>query len=245
MRGCVTDAAGLQRNVQMRRISIIIPTLNEAAGVERALAALQPLRRRGHELIVVDGGSGDGTPSLARPLADHVLCAPRGRASQMNSGVQRAAGEVLLFLHADTRLPPQADRLIASGLQDSGREWGRFDIRIDGRHPLLRVVATMMNLRSRLTGICTGDQAIFVRREAFVACGGYPAVALMEDVALSRILKARSRPLCVAAPVRTSARRWESRGVLRTMLLMWWLRLRFFLGTPPDRLARMYERDPR
>ena len=229
----------------MSRISIIIPTLNEAASIEQALAALQPLRSRGHELIVVDGGSEDATPRLAQPLADHVLRAPRGRASQMNTGAQRAAGDVLLFLHADTRLPLQADRLIVSGLHDSGREWGRFDIRIDGRHPLLRLVATMMNLRSRLTGICTGDQAIFARSEAFLASGGYPAVALMEDVALSRILKTRSRPLRIAGPVYTSARRWESRGVLRTIVLMWWLRLRYFLGTPTARLARMYERDCR
>ena len=229
----------------MTRISIIIPTLNEAPGIEQALKALRPLRDRGHELIVVDGGSTDGTPNLARPLVDRVLNAKRGRASQMNAGAQSAAGEVLLFLHADTRLPAQVDRLILGGLYDSGLEWGRFDVRIDGHNALLRVVAAMMNLRSRLTGICTGDQAIFLRRESFRACGGYPNLALMEDLALSRILKTRSRPLRIAEPVLTSARRWERRGVLRTMLLMWWLRMRYFLGAQPATLARMYDREQR
>jgi len=222
-----------------------MPVLNEAPGIGKALEALQTLRERGHEVIVVDGGSADGTPDLARPLADRVLSAPRGRASQMNSGAQSAAGQVLLFLHADTCLPASAERLILDGLYDSGLEWGRFDVRIDGRHAVLRIVAAMMNLRSRLTGICTGDQGIFVRRESFRACGGYPDLALMEDLALSRMLKARSCPLRIPEPVLASARRWERGGVLRTILLMWWLRLRYFFGASPRRLAQIYDAERR
>jgi len=219
------------------RLSIIMPVLNEAAGIEAALRALAPLRTRGVEIIVVDGGSNDGTAELARPLADRVLSAPRGRASQMNAGAAAATGEALLFLHADTRLPDDTDRLIADGLRR--RVWGRFDVRFDDRG-WLRLVALMMNLRSRLTGIATGDHAMFVTRAAFVAAGGFPPIALMEDVALSARLKRRGRPYCLSAPVVTSGRRWRQRGLWRTILLMWQLRLRYFLGADPARLARAY-----
>jgi rSAM/selenodomain-associated transferase 2 len=227
------------------QLSIVVPTLNEAARVVAALEALRPLRAAGHEVVVIDGGSGDGTPDLAAPLADRVANAHRGRAHQMNAGARLAGGDVLLFLHADTRLPARADRLVLDGLAGSGRAWGRFDVRIDGRHPLLRFVAVLMNARSRWTGIATGDQAIFVRRDAFAAVGGFPPVPLMEDIALSAALKRVSRPLCLHARVSTSGRRWETRGVLRTIVLMWWLRLRYFLGTPPERLAELYRHDPR
>lgn len=225
----------------MSRLSIIIPTLNEAPGIATSLERLQPLRAAGHEVIVVDGGSGDGTGAAAAPLADRVLSAPRGRATQMNAGAAASRGDVLVFLHADTRLPVGADRLILDRLEASGRAWGRFDVRIDGAHPLLRAVAWLMNLRSGLTGIATGDQAMFVRRDAFVAAGGFPPLALMEDVALSARLKRASHPLCLRERVVTSGRRWESRGVVRTILLMWWLRLRFFFGASPERLAQLYD----
>lgn len=225
----------------MTRLSIIVPTLNEAPGIVATLERLQRMRTAGHEVIVADGGSGDATRALAAPLADRVLTAPRGRASQMNAGAALARGDVLLFLHADTRLPADAGRLILDGLASSGRAWGRFDVRIEGTHPLLRTVAWLMNLRSRLTGIATGDQAIFARRDAFDAAGGFPPLALMEDVAASAALKHASRPLCLREPVVTSGRRWESRGVVRTILLMWWLRLRYFLGASPERLARIYD----
>lgn len=207
-----------------------------------ALGALAPLRRRGHEVIVVDGGSGDGTPEVARNAADQVLAAPRGRASQMNAGARAASGEVFLFLHADTLLPAGADRAIEAGLAANGRnrEWGRFDVRIDGASALLPVVAWLMNLRSRITGIATGDQAMFVRREAFARVGGFPPLALMEDIALSAKLKRVSPPLCLREIVTTSGRRWDRHGVLRTILLMGWLRLQFFLGAAPSRLARSY-----
>jgi rSAM/selenodomain-associated transferase 2 len=220
-----------------QRLSVVVPALNEAAGIRAALEALAPLRRRGHEVIVADGGSSDGTARLAAGLCDRVIDSPRGRALQMNAGARAASGAALLFLHADTRLPERADELVLDSLAVS--LWGRFDVEIDGRHPLLRVVACAMNLRSRLSGIATGDQAIFVRRDDFP---GFPQIALMEDVAFSRAMKRRGRPACRREKVLTSGRRWESRGVLRTIVLMWRLRLLYFLGARPDDLARIYHR---
>jgi rSAM/selenodomain-associated transferase 2 len=220
-------------------LSIIMPVLDEAAEIEAALRALAQFRARGADVIVVDGSSGDNTAALARPLATQVLTAPRGRAEQMNAGAAVAKGDVLLFLHADTRLPADADRLILDSLARSGRAWGHFDIRFDDGG-LLRLVALMMNWRSRLTGICTGDQALFVTRAAFSSVGGFPAIALMEDVALTGRLKRVSQPLCLHARVTTSGRRWRRHGILRTVLLMWRLRLAYFFGTDPARLARQY-----
>ena len=221
-------------------LSIVIPVLDEATTIVAALDALAPLRARGTEIIVVDGGSGDDTAALARPLADFVITSARGRAVQMNAGAALARGDVLLFLHADTRLPDDADRLVLEGLRRSKRAWGRFDVAIDGRHPLLPLVAAAMNRRSRLTGIATGDQAMFVTRDAFDSVGGFPDIALMEDITLARNLKRVSWPLCLSARVTTSGRRWEQRGVLRTILLMWRLRLAYFFGAKPDELARRY-----
>jgi rSAM/selenodomain-associated transferase 2 len=221
-------------------LSIIIPVLNEEAGIAGTLQDLAPLRACGVEIIVVDGASRDQTVAIATPLCTKLIAAPRGRASQMNAGASAARGKVLLFLHADTRLPENADRLVLKGLAASGRVWGRFDVRIEGRHPLFPVIATMMNLRSRFSGIATGDQAIFVRREAFAAVGGFPQIPLMEDIELSRRLKRLGRPLCVAAQASTSGRRWEKHGVVRTTLLMWRLRLAFFFGAEPATLARIY-----
>ena len=221
------------------KLSIIMPVLDEAAEIEAALQALAPLRARGVELIVADGGSRDGTIELARALADRVLSAPRGRALQMNAGAAAAQGYVFLFLHADTRLPDIADILVLDGLARSGRCWGRFDVRIDGGG-LLRLVSFAMNWRSRLTGIATGDQAMFVTRAALEAASGFPAIALMEDVALSARLKCLGPPLALRARVTTSSRRWRKHGTLRTILLMWRLRLRFFLGADPAKLARAY-----
>jgi len=216
-----------------------MPVLDEADGIEAALFALAPYRECCVEVIVVDGGSRDGTAELARPLADRVMVALRGRASQMNAGAAMATSDVLLFLHADTRLPDDAERVILDGLASSGRVWGRFDVRIDGGG-LLRVIAAMMNLRSRATGIATGDQAIFVTCAAFESAGGFPAIALMEDVALSARLKRVCRPLCLTARVTTSARRWRKDGVVRTIVMMWKLRLAYFFGSDPARLARRY-----
>lgn len=223
-------------------LSIIVPCLNEAEGISGALAALAPLRARGAEVIVVDGGSSDGTVERAAPLADRVISAPRGRASQMNAGAACARGEIMLFLHADTLLPESADALVVEGLKRWRRGWGRFDVVISGGNPLLRVVAWLMNVRSRLTGIATGDQAIFVTRSLFTAAGGYPEIALMEDIALSKRLKRFGRPLCLRHRLVASGRRWEKHGVVRTIVLMWRLRLAFWLGADPGKLAVRYDR---
>jgi rSAM/selenodomain-associated transferase 2 len=217
------------------KLSIVIPALNEAAVIGPALSSLAPIRARGHELIVADGGSEDATRELAAPLADRVIAAPRGRSRQMNAGAAAASGDALVFLHADTRLPANADYAIADALRKSN--WGRFDVAIEGRSALLPVIAFLMNLRSRLSGIATGDQAIFVRRDAF---GGFPEIALMEDVAFSKAMKRHSPPACIRTKATTSGRRWDEQGVWRTMFLMWRLRLGYFLGAAPDELARRY-----
>ncbi|MBX9777916.1 MAG: TIGR04283 family arsenosugar biosynthesis glycosyltransferase [Xanthobacteraceae bacterium] len=224
----------------MARLSIIMPVLDEGEGIAQALDALAELRTLGVEVIVVDGGSHDATVPRARLRADHVLTAPRGRASQMNTGAAKASGDVLLFLHADTQLPPEAERLVLDGLARSDRVWGRFDVTIAGRHPMLRLVAATMNLRSRISGVATGDQAIFAKRDAFDAAGRFPDIPLMEDIALSKRLKRVSRPLCLRARAVTSGRRWETHGVFRTILLMWRLRLAYFFGADPAALAGRY-----
>jgi rSAM/selenodomain-associated transferase 2 len=216
-------------------LSIVVPALNEAARIRDALGALAALRARGHEVIVVDGGSDDATVALATPLCDRVLRAAPGRARQMNAGARAAHGEAVVFLHADTRLPDRADELILAALRE--RSWGRFDVVIDSPRLLLKIVACAMNLRSRLSGVATGDQAIFVRADAF---RGFPEIPLMEDIAFSRAMSARGRPACLRARVTTSGRRWETGGVLRTVLLMWRLRLLYAAGCSPERLAREY-----
>lgn len=221
------------------RLSIVVPVLDEAAGITATLQALAPLRAAGHELIVVDGGSRDDTAARAAPWADRVLQAPRGRARQMNAGAAVAGGEVLLFLHADTKLPPQADEAVARAL---GRAhcWGRFDVRISGRSLWFGPIAALMNLRSRLTGIATGDQAIFVTRAQFQALGGFADQPLMEDIELSRRLRAVGPPACLSERALTSGRRWETHGVWRTIVLMWRLRWRYWRGESPETLARAY-----
>ena len=221
-------------------LSIVVPTLNEAAGIVGFLEGLQPLRERGVELILADGGSRDGTLAAASPLVDRVLSTPRGRALQMNAGAAHAGGHVLLFLHADSCLPDDAERHIVDGLRETGRRWGRFDVRLSGAAPMLRVVEWMMNRRSRITGIATGDQGLFVEHGLFEEVGGFPAIALMEDVALSATLKHHGRPLCLAQSVIASSRRWEKHGIWRTIALMWRLRLAYFLGAEPARLAQIY-----
>jgi rSAM/selenodomain-associated transferase 2 len=219
-------------------LSIVIPCLDEARIVRARLEALQALRAEGHELVLVDGGSGDGSAALARSLVDRLVVTGPGRARQMNAGARAARGEVLWFLHLDCGLPPGAASLVRAAAQDRG--WGRYDVRLSGPRPVFRVIEAMMNLRSRASGIATGDQGIFVRREWFEAAGGFPDIPLMEDVALSRALRRRGRPACLRPPLVTSSRRWERHGVLRTVLLMWRLRLAFWLGVDPVRLARRY-----
>ena len=223
----------------MTRLCIVMPVLDEAAGIAHTLQALAPWRAAGHEVIVVDGGSQDGSAALAAAAADRVIDSPRGRARQMNAGAAVAQAELLVFLHADTTLPPNADGLIQQALA-RGARWGRFDVAISGRSRWLPVVAALMNLRSRLSGIATGDQAIFVERRLFEQLGGFADQPLMEDIELSRRLRAVARPACIRARALTSGRRWESRGVWRTIGLMWRLRWRYWRGAAPETLARAW-----
>lgn len=225
-------------------LSIVMPVLNEAQGLDASLQALQTWRQCGAELIVVDGGSDDHSLALAAQWADRTVCSPRGRACQMNAGAATARGDWLLFLHADTQMPAAAiERLRAVAV--GAALWGRFDVRIDSTDPLLLLVGFMMNLRSRLSGVATGDQAVFVRRQTFEQVGNFPDVALMEDIALSRRLKALQRPVCLRPPVVTSARRWLRHGIWPTIWLMWRLRAAYFLGADPDELAVRYGYRPR
>ena len=228
-------------------LTIVVPTLDEAATIDSALQRLAPLRARGARVIVVDGGSRDDTAARAAPLADRVLAAPRGRAVQMNAGAQAeegAATDVLLFLHADTRLPDDADRIVQRALADGAHCWGRFDVRLDADGWPLRLIETAINLRSRLTGIATGDQAIFVTRAAFSWLHGFAPLPLMEDIDFCSRARRLTRPAALHERVLTSARRWQRHGVWRTVLLMWRLRLAYFFGADPQALARRY-RDAR
>jgi rSAM/selenodomain-associated transferase 2 len=225
-------------------LCIVIPVLDEARTLGQRLGALELMRRRGARVVVVDGGSQDDTFSIAREHADLALIAPRGRASQMNAGAAACPADVLLFLHADTVLPAYADRAVHQAIS-SGRGWGRFDVHIDSSRNVLRVVATAMNLRSRWSGIATGDQAIFVQHELFWRVGGYPELPLMEDIAICRLLKQHSHPACLRERVTTSARRWERHGVWRTIFLMWRLRAAYFMGADPRQLAVQYGYRPR
>jgi glycosyltransferase involved in cell wall biosynthesis len=250
------------------KFSIIIPTFNESAIIQSGLLALQNLRDHA-EIIVIDGDSDDNTIELATAYADKVLSSERGRAKQMNHGAAQATGDILLFLHADTELPEHALSLIAQQLTTQ-QPWGRFDIQLCSASLLvpthragmqfqrtalskrlyharksnellmLKVIAFMMNWRSRLTGIATGDQVLFVSKSVFNAVGGYPDIALMEDIALSGALKKISPPVCLTAKVKSSARRWQHNGIYKTILLMWSLRLRYWLGQDPQYLAELY-----
>ncbi|MBM4208215.1 MAG: glycosyltransferase [Gammaproteobacteria bacterium] len=224
------------------KFSIIIPTFNEENTIVSCLKALQAYHSKDCELIVADGGSSDNTIALARPLADRLVISGKGRALQMNAGAAQASGDILLFLHADTTLPENAFILIEHAINDR-QQWGRFDVELMGSHPLLKIVAWCMNFRSRWTGIATGDQAIFINKSLFESVGQYPVIALMEDIALCKKLKQICSPVCLKAKAMTSGRRWERGGVLRTILLMWCLRLRYFLGTDPQILAADYYKD--
>ena len=228
----------------LQKLSIIVPALNEELTISEALRQLVPLREKGAQVIVVDGGSRDATVERVLNLADIVLSTPRGRASQMNAGAHCSRGVALLFLHVDTTLPQDADRPLRSFLEDPEQIWGWFDVQITGTHWLLPIVARMMNLRSRLTRIATADQAIFVRRAAFEAVGGFPDILLMEDIEMSQRLKRLARPICLRQQVTTSGRRWERHGVMRTILHMWRLRFDYWRGIDPKELARRYGYQP-
>jgi rSAM/selenodomain-associated transferase 2 len=226
------------------RISVIVPALNESGTVQTTLRALQALRERGHEVIVVDGGSTDDTVPCCRPLVDRVIRTSRGRARQMQAGAAQARGDIFWFLHADTVAPQDADLAILHALQHTRHHWGHFDVRFEERDPLLTLIAAAMNRRARVSRIATGDQGLFVTRELFEHSNGFQQVPLMEDIALSRSLKRRGPPVRIARMLTTSARRWKHQGILKTVLLMWSLRLGYFLGASPATLARYY-RDTR
>ena len=225
-------------------LCIVMPVLDEGERLLMALRDLQRFRQRGVRVVVVDGGSSDNTLEIARAHADLALVAPRGRAAQMNAGAAACPAQVLLFLHADSRLPDNADVVVQRAMLDLHR-WGRFDVHIDSPALMLRVVSGAMNLRSRWTGIATGDQAMFVRHDLFTAAGGFPDIALMEDIALSAALKKYGPPACLRQRVTTSARRWQRHGVWRTIWLMWRLRAAYFFGADPARLAIDYGYQPR
>lgn len=220
-------------------LCIVVPVLDEAAQLASHLAELQRFRKRGARIVVVDGGSADDSLAIAREWADLAFVAPQGRARQMNAGAAACTADILLFLHADTRLPPNADTLVRRALR-AGPEWGRFDVAIDSPRVAMRIVEALMNRRSRWTGIATGDQAMFVRQELFQRVGGFPDQPLMEDVALSTLLKRHGPPACLSERVTTSARRWERHGPWRTILLMWRLRAAYFFGADPLKLALRY-----
>jgi rSAM/selenodomain-associated transferase 2 len=222
------------------KISVIVPAFNEAANIVATLSLLQSSRAKGLEVIVVDGGSVDDTVRIAGPLADRVLTTPAGRARQMNAGAALAQGDVLLFLHADTQPPEHCANLITRALTNNHCHWGRFDVKLSGAHTMLRVVECLMNWRSRLTSIATGDQAMFVRRDVFIGCGGFPDIPLMEDIALSKMLKRCGSPANLREHVVTSSRQWERRGIVKTILMMWRLRFAYAMGADPQVLYRRY-----
>lgn len=223
------------------KLSVVVPVLNEAQTLPRVLAHLKALARDGCEVLIVDGGSEDDSPAIAEDAGFTVLRSARGRARQMNAGAAQATGAALLFLHADTQLPTGAMTWVTQALASHAYCWGRFDVRLTGSHPMLRVVGHMMNLRSRLSGIATGDQAMFVSRAAFDALGGFADQPLMEDIELSSRLRQISRPACLRHCVHTSGRRWETRGVWSTILLMWRLRWAYWRGVPASQLAQAYQ----
>ena len=229
-----------EQRAQQRRphLSVIVPAVNEAQTIQPLLNALQSLRVRGCEVILVDGGSSDSTVSIAEPLADKVVPSRRGRARQMNAGADASNGTCLWFLHADSVMPEAPDELIINALANSG--WGYFAVRLSGAHPLLRIVELAMNWRVRLTRVVTGDHGLFVSRATFEQVGGFPDIALMEDVAISKRLRKLSSPRRLVQPIVTSSRRWESGGIVKTVLCMWALRLMYFLGVSPTRLERLY-----
>jgi len=220
-------------------ISIIIPVLNEEGSIKNLLQQLQVYRQHGHEVIVVDGGSIDKTISISELLSDKVITSKSGRAMQMNNGASEAKHDVFWFLHADTLIPGNAIDNIQQAL--TSQEWGRFNVKLSGKNILFRLIEKMINLRSCLSGVATGDQGIFVKRKIFESVNGYLNIPLMEDVALSKKLKNISAPVCLKSSLITSSRRWERNGILSTVLLMWRLRFLYWLGVSPDKLATQYK----
>lgn len=222
------------------KLSIIIPTLNEADQIEQHLSTLQVLREQGHELIVVDGGSIDDTVSLVSPLCNQVCQSQKSRSIQMNCGAKAATGECFVFLHADTVLPGNILEYFSTINNIEGK-WGRFDISLSGRNWIFRIIESCMNRRSSFTGIVTGDQVMFIGKELFNRVGGYPEIALMEDIAISNLLIKISAPIRIREKVVSSSRRWEKNGIVKTIIKMWILRLLYFFQYDTNKLAKLYE----
>lgn len=222
-------------------ISVIIPTLNESTNIVTTLKQLQVLRKNGHKVLLADAGSTDDTVKLASPFVDEIIISKKGRAIQMNSAAFKTQSDVLWFLHADTLIPENADTVILNHLKNSRKAWGYFSIRLSGEHFLFRIIERMMNLRSKLSGIATGDQGIFIRQKYFKKLNGFAEIPLMEDIEISTRLKKISPPICLTQKLTTSSRRWEQQGIIKTILLMWRLRLAFFFGASTRKLAKRYE----
>lgn len=222
------------------KISIIVPVLNEEPNLHAISSHLQSIIRQGHEVIIVDGGSTDNTLAVSYDVTDKVISSRAGRARQMNNGAAIATGNILLFLHVDTFLPDNAIESI-SQLSEKENYWGRFNVRLSSSRPVFRLIESFINIRSCLTSIATGDQAIFIDKKLFDTVGGYPEIDLMEDIEISRQLRQIAKPVCVKKAVTTSSRRWEKNGVVSTVLLMWRLRLYYFFGVSPEKLSRLYQ----
>ncbi|WP_372965275.1 TIGR04283 family arsenosugar biosynthesis glycosyltransferase [Marinobacter sp.] len=222
------------------RLAIIVPVLNEVSALPNLLEHLRHWQQRGAEVVLVDGGSTDQTADTARSAGFRVITATAGRASQMNAGARASHSANLLFLHADTRLPDNADQYLLSTLNSAPLVWGRFDVIIEGHSRMLPVVAWLMNWRSRLSSIATGDQAMFMTRELFNKVNGFPEQPLMEDIEISKRLKHICPPVCLPHKVITSGRRWDTYGSWRTILLMWQLRWAYWRGVPAKQLAERY-----
>ena len=222
------------------RISFVIPVLNEEKMIKDSLRNLQWLRKLGHEIIIVDGGSRDATVASAKLLACRVMSSAPGRSAQMNEGAKKSIGDVVCFLHIDSVFPRDGVKAMAEYLEGISEAWGRFDVQLSGRHVFFRIIERMMNFRSRLTGVATGDQAIFMTRQLFEKVNGYSLIPLMEDIEISSRLKRYHQPICLRQHVITSSRRWEVGGIYKTVWLMWRLRFAYWLGSDPKRLAQLY-----
>lgn len=224
----------------MQYLSIIIPVFNESLTIKSTLINLIPLIKEGHELIIIDGGSDDDTVDICNHYTTNVFVSNKGRAAQMNCGAAKASNDMLVFLHADTILPENSAYLITNSFCTSNKEWGHFKARLNGDKFILRIIEFFMNSRSCITGIVTGDQAIFIRKTLFDRINGFKNIPLMEDIEISKSLKKYSKPICIKSSVITSSRRWETNGYLKTIVLMWKLRLLYFFGVPANKLVKLY-----
>lgn len=234
-----------ERSEERRPLSVVIPALNESANIAGCLRSIAPLLARGAGVLVCDGGSSDDTAHIARAHGAQVLVCAKGRARQMNAGAAASDSHLLVFLHADTQLDETVVERLWSLAVSELSVWGRFDVRLSGPGAALRVIETCMNLRSRITGIATGDQVMFCSSDLFRSVNGFADIALMEDIELSAKLRRLQRPLCCVERVCTSSRKWREQGIVRTVVLMWRMRLAYAMGADPSHLAKIYAASPR